>query len=178
MKLLFSTTVFLVLTLTALPFVSNAQIEETCPNLKPTRIFRRDAIENSPSVREQLIKLCIKENKKEFEELVARSEEIEKLSGELKASFEENNSFSDTDREKLEALEKLIKKVRGELRASDDDDPEDEPKSVLDAIKTLQEISVDLAKEIKKTTRHSVSLVAVRSSNTAMRIVKFLRMGN
>lgn len=179
MKLIFLPSVFLIALFLALPDISIAQIEEMCPNLRPFPITRRDSMDNSPQIREQLIKLCIKENKEEYDELVERSEEIEKLSAELRLSFEENESFSDSDLEKLERVEDLIKKVRGELKASDDDDDDQEdPKTILDAISSLQETAADLASEIKRQTRHSISLVAVKSSNTVMRIVKFLRIRN
>ena len=81
-------------------------------------------------------------------------------------------------RRKLKEVQKLVKKVRSELRASGDDDEKDLPEDVVEALQLLHKSASDLMSEIKKTTRHSVSLVAIKSSNTVMKIVKFLRFGN
>lgn len=175
MKHIFIFTALAVVALVALPVGSPAQTEEMCPGLRSFPKRHRNQIDDTAIVREQLIKLCIKENKKEFEELVERAEEIEKLSDELKTSFDETSSFSESDREKLEQLESLIKKVRKELRATDDDEDEDVPKTVSEAVVSLHLTASDLAKDIKKTSRYSISLAAVRNSNTALKIVKFLR---
>lgn len=174
-----SFTILLVLTVfLSLPAAVDAQIDEQCPHIEPL-LRRKDRFETAATVREQLIKLCIKENKKEFERLVERTEEIAKLTDELKTSYDENQSLTSKDKEKLERVQDLVKKVRSELRASSDkDDKKDLPKTVVDALNELQESASNLLVEIKKTTRHSVSLVAIKSSNTVMKIVKFLRFGN
>ncbi|NNE67287.1 MAG: hypothetical protein HKN33_12040 [Pyrinomonadaceae bacterium] len=162
-----------------LPGTAAAQINQQCPHIEPLlqqqeRRDRRSAV----TVREQLIKLCIQENKKDFEKLIERTEEIAKLSGELQTSFDENKSLSKDDKQKLKRVEKLVKKVRSELRASGDDEDKELPQDVVEALKLLQESASNLVSEIKKTTRHSVSLVAIKTSNTVMSIVKFLRFGN
>lgn len=159
------------------PGAAHAQIVEQCPHLNPL-LPARQRITTSRSVREQLIKLCIKENKEDFEKLVERTEEIAVLSTEIRSSFEETKAFSNDDRDKLERVESLVKKVRSELRASKEDKTDKKPESVTTAVRLLQESSSSLLSEIKKTTRHSISLVAVKSSNAVMRIVKFLKDAN
>ena len=178
MKLL-SYTLFLVfIGAVALPGVAASQIEEQCPQIKQILSHRERNERFSRGVREQLIKLCIKEQKQEFEELVARTEEIAKLTGEIKTSFDETQTFTADDRDKLERVEKLVKKVRTELNAADDDDEEKSPDNTAEAVDELERSATSLFEEIKKTTRHSISLVAVKSSNAVMKIVKFLRFGN
>ena len=162
-----------------LPNMAAAQIDEQCPHIGPLlqqqqRRDRRSAV----TVREQLVKLCIQENKKDFEKLIERTEEIAKLSGELRTSFDENKSLSKDDKQKLKRVEKLVKKVRSELRANGQDEDKELPEDVVEALKLLQESASNLVSEIKKTTRHSVSLIAIETSNTVMKIVKFLRFGN
>ena len=60
---------------------------------------------------------------------------------------------------------------------SDDDDDKDKPSSMSEAIQALQKNTTALLDEIKKTTRHSISAAAIQSSNTVLKIVKFLRFG-
>lgn len=134
----------------------------------------------SKHVKERMIELCIEENKKDFEELVARSEEVARLSEEIENSYRVNNSLSKDDKEKLERVEDLLSKIRKELRADYDEDEESKkaPQSVVEAISMLQENTSKLLDEIKKTTRHSISAIAIQSSNTVLKVVKFLRFSN
>lgn len=134
----------------------------------------------SPHVKERMIELCIQDTKKDFEELVARTEELAKLTDQIKASFEEKKGLSSGDREKLAEAEKLLDKIRDELRADDDGDEDEKkkPKSVVEAIEMLSESTSKLVGEIKKTTRHSISAVAIQSSNTVLKLVKWLRFTN
>ena len=60
-----------------------AQIDERCPHINVVDP-RTGRMMRSKSVREQLIKLCIKENKEDFDELIARTEELARLTEELK----------------------------------------------------------------------------------------------
>ncbi|MDH3492480.1 MAG: hypothetical protein OEM82_02940 [Acidobacteriota bacterium] len=156
----------------------HAQIDEQCPHIKQLLTRQERSLSSMDGVREQLVNLCIKENKEDFEKLVLRTEEIAKLTNEIKTSYDENRSLSDDDREKLERVEGLVKKVRSDLKASDDDEEESLPENANDAVTALQKSATDLLEEIKKTTRHTVSLVAIKSSSTVMKIVKFLRFGN
>ncbi len=164
------------MTMVVLPVIAIAQIEEQCPQLESALPRRQMGVEGR-TIREQLIKMCIRDNKKDFEELVERTVTISKLSEEIKESFELNQRLLDDDLDKLKEMEDLVKKVRNELRAEDDDgDSESKPATVIEAVEKLQEQANNLLSEIKKTTRFSVSLVAVQSSNSVMRIVKFLRL--
>ncbi|MGI8668602.1 MAG: hypothetical protein ACR2J3_02010 [Aridibacter sp.] len=133
-------------------------------------------------IREKLTELCIKEAKEDFQELLVRGEEIAKLTDELETSFTKNNGFSSDDREKIEKVEDLLKKIRKDLRADDDDDDDDKkeakPKSLIEAVKTLKEKTADLFEELKKTSRYSISAVAIQSSNIVLKLVRFIKIGN
>lgn len=133
-------------------------------------------------IKESLAKSRIAREKKDFAELLERGEEAVKLSDELEKSFTQNNQISLEDRKKLDRLEKLVKKIREEIGGKDEDDkdvsePEDKPATMLDGLKALQKNSVKLVSELKKTTRYSVSVVAVQSSNLLLKVVRFLRFG-
>lgn len=135
----------------------------------------------SPQVKERMIELCIQDTKKDFEELVARTEQLAKLTDEIRTSFEEKKQLSSGDREKLAEAEKLLDKIRDELRADDDGDDDEKrkkPESVIEAIEMLSDSTAKLVDEIKKTTRHSISAVAIQSSNTVLKLVKWLRFTN
>lgn len=135
----------------------------------------------STGIQESLARQRIEREKKDFAELLARGEETVKISGELEKSFEQNNQLSAEDRKKLDRLEKLVKKIRAEIGGSDDDDEtaelDNKPLSVGSALKSLQNNTSKLVGELKKTTRYSVSVVAVESSNLLLRVVRFLRVG-
>lgn len=133
----------------------------------------------SKQMKERMIELCIQDTKKDFDEMVERTERVAKLTNEIKLSFAENNELSKDDREKLGEVEDLLSKIRKEMRADDEeDDKEKRPKSVVEAINLLQENTTKLVGEIKKTTRHTISAVAIQSSGTVMKLVKWLRFSN
>jgi hypothetical protein len=136
------------------------------------------------SFREQMEKLRIAKEKKEYEELLERGQQALRLSEELEAS----QQLTGEDVAKLESLEKIVKKIRGELGGRDDDgnvpdaesepDNEREPASlgVGDALKNLKDQTVKLVDELKKTTRFSISAAAIQSSNAVLRLTRFLRL--
>lgn len=135
------------------------------------------------NIQETMAKQRIAREKKEYEELLERSEEAVKLSEELEKSFAVSNRLSSEDQKKLDRLEKLVKKIRGDLGGDDDDADEEEnpknkkPSTMGTAFKTLKTNAADLFSEIKKSTRYSVSVVAIQTSNALLKLVKFIRFG-
>jgi hypothetical protein len=51
------------------------------------------------------------------------------------------------------------------------------PSTMVSAFKTLQTNASQLLSEIKKSTRYSVSVVAIQTSNALLKLVKFIRFG-
>ena len=149
---------------------AGAQIDASTPSGRPKQ-------EDFPkSIQENLKKHEIERNKKEHEKMLENGEEAVRLSEELVASFEQNNQLSVKDAEKLERIEKLVKKIRSELGGDDEKEAEEEKPSTLEvAVKTLRKTTVSLLNELKKTTRYSISAVAIQSSNSLLDIVRFLR---
>ncbi len=129
-------------------------------------------------IKENLAKQRIEREKEDYAELLQRGEEALKLSNELEKSFAENNQLSAADQKKLDRLEKVVKKIRNEIGADDDDkavEVDNKPLSVLSALNTLQNNTVKLVDELKKSTRYSISVVAVESSNLLLKVVRFLK---
>ena len=163
----FSRLIFAVFLLSAAIVCANAQFPDAAP----------DKEDYPKTVKETLAKGRIDREKKDFEELVERGEEAAKISDEISKSFAKHNNFTSDDKKKLDRLEKLVKKIRSELGGDDDDSVENKPSSISAAVKTLQDTTVDLVDTIKKSTRYSVSVAAIESSNALLKIVRFIRIG-
>ena len=127
---------------------------------------------------EELVKMQIDQNKNEFNNLVARAGTLAKLSNQIKLSFEKHKTLTNEDGKKLKEAQKLLKKIRRELNAKNDDKTAQnkQPKSLSHAITSLHKTTSNLLTEMKKVTRHSISVAAIQSSNTILRLVKFLRL--
>ena len=178
---------FLILTIIVLPLFGvlsvRAQTEEL-PDAS-TRSGRRGREDPPQGLREMLAKQRAERNKKDHQELLDRGDEALKLTKQLEASFEQHGAFSQEDRVRLESLERTVVKIRKELGAENDDEPvknlvtstEEEPKpsNMEEAFNYLKSSTVKLVDELKKTTRFSVSVVAIQSSNTVLKLVRFLR---
>ena len=130
--------------------------------------------------KENLARLRIKNEEKNYQELVQRGEEAAKLGEELSKSWETDQKFSPEDEKKIARLEKLVKKIRTELGAEGEgEDPDlkefEKPSTFQKVVKNIREDTANLLSEIKKIGRHSVSVVAIESSNTLLKLVRFLR---
>lgn len=154
-------------------------IDASTPNGRPQP--KEDLPKN---IKETMAKQRIEQEKKDYEALLKRSEEAVKLSEELEKSFTDSNKISSEDQKKLDRLEKLVKKIRSELGGDDDGeanfgdkDKTENPSSLVNAFKTLQSSATQLFSEIKKSTRYSVSVVAIQTSNVLLKLVKFIRFG-
>lgn len=129
-------------------------------------------------IKESLAKKRIENEEKEYQELIEKGEEAAQLSAELNQSLETNRKLSSEDLKKLDRLEKLVKKIRSDLGAKDEDESENSKTmktSLLNAGKSLQETTDDLLSEIKKIGRYTISVVAIESSNSLLKLVKILR---
>ena len=146
---------------------------------------RRD---DSPfGLKEMLAKQRTERDKKDHQELLDRGDEALRLTKQLEASYAQNGQFSQDDRIRLESLERTVAKIRKELGGEDEDDralrdptvpPVEEPKpsTMEEAFEYLQSTTVKLVDELKKTTRFSISVIAIQSSNTVLKLVRFLRI--
>lgn len=155
----------------------------------------RDPREEQPkSIKEQLEKLRIEQEKKDHQAMLDRGETALKISEELEKRVNTTSQLDTKDREKLESLEKLLKKIRTELGGDDDSDsapdadaeapdpteakPNDRPKDVVDGIKSLRSTTIKLVDELKKTTRFTISAAAIQTTNAVLRITRILKFWN
>ena len=146
---------------------------------------KNDDLDNmSLGLRETRIKMRIDREKKDHEEMLERGEEVRRLSERLEKSFAQNGRLSDTDRTALETVEKNAKKIRSELGGDDNDEKIDEllkvgeKASLANAVDTLKNAATNLADELKKTTRFTISATAIQSSNAVLTLARFLRIKN
>ena len=129
-------------------------------------------------IRENLAKNRLKAEETEYKELIKKSEEAAKISEELTATFKETQKFSSEDAKKIDRLEKVVKKIRQELGAEDDSDSDannDKPLSLMNTLSTIKDKTADLLSELKKTSRYSISVVAIESSNALLKLVRFIK---
>jgi hypothetical protein len=146
--------------------------------------FNRDRQreEDAKIVKEMLAKAQSEREKKEHKELLERADIALELSDELEKMFEEGQHLAADDKRLVE-LEKVVKKIRDDLGGDEEDEDEatameEGPKDVKDAFLALRKSILQLADEVKKTTRFSISVAAIRSSNSVLKLVRFLRFRN
>ncbi len=135
--------------------------------------------------KEMLAKQRAERAKRDHREMLERGEAALRLAEQLEASFANNKTISREDKARLESLEDVVVKIRKELGGGDDGDSsltlaldtdEPGPSNLEEAFKFLQSSTVKLVDELKKTTRFTISAVAIQSSNNVLKLVKFLRI--
>lgn len=143
----------------------------------------RDDSEQPRSVKDFLAKQRAEKAKKEHEELLQRGDELLQLTGQLETAYEQNKNLTAADLNKLVTVEKLAEKIRKSMGGDDDDDdrPENAVKKepvedVADAVVNLKEMAVKLVDELKRTSRFGISAVAIQTSNSVLKLVRFLRL--
>lgn len=134
------------------------------------------------SLREMRMRQRRDRETKQHNEMLKRGETAAKLAEDLYTAIEKKEQLSATDRKKLDDLEKLITRIRKDLGGSNDglsleeDEDVERPTSISQAVLFLKDATEDLLKELKKTTRFTISAVAIRSSNSVIRIARFLKL--
>ena len=140
--------------------------------------------DDSAFLKEMLAKQQSSREKKEYESLIERGETALRLSNEIEEAFEKDEQLSDAERKKLEEYEKLVSKIRKDLGGDDDgettlsDEENEQPRDVRQGFLILKCSTEQLVSEIKRSTRFSVSVLAIETSNTLIRLARFLRLKN
>jgi hypothetical protein len=95
----------------------------------------------------------------------------------LEKAVDKTENLAAQDQKKLDRLEKLFKKIRNSLGGEEDepDVEEEKPLSLKLAIQRLNERATGLLDELKKSTRYSISVVAIQTSNVIIRLVRYIR---
>lgn len=141
---------------------------EDAGSVAPTTRFERRTFERMISERRA------KERKKDFDEMLKRTEEALSLSEKLETSLLEHQQVTAQDANDLKALEKLVSKILDEMGGDEDDDDKPKNMSFQAAVKFLRSATVDLADEVQKTTRFSISAAAIKTSSAILGTIKFL----
>ena len=121
-------------------------------------------------------KLLLKEEKKQYDENVARAHEVSQLGSQVQENFAAKKLFNSDDGKKLERLEKLTRRIRNEAGGSESDsEVKDIPSEMEAAVKRLAEVAGELYKLVEKTPRHVVSAAVIDQANKLIGLVQRLR---
>jgi hypothetical protein len=129
---------------------------------------------------EMLVRQRQKREERDRKELLKNVEDALKLSRQLETSLAENSELSRSQQERLGSLEGLVLKIRKSLGGGEGDasdwEEEERPLDRKDALSKLLSTTEKLVDEIKKTSKFTVSAVAIQTSNYVLQIVRFLKL--
>jgi hypothetical protein len=139
----------------------------------------KENIDFSTRADEARTRLILKEEKKNYEEHVARAKEARQIASDLKAVYETRSVFSSEEQKKWERLEKLTRRIRNEAGGADSHaDPRDLPASIDAAVKRVAEMADELCKEVEKTPRRVISTSIIDQANRLIGVIQFVRGAN
>lgn len=150
------------------------------PPADPTKTDDKDEKDTnfgSPE-NEMRAKAEIKEEKKKYDEHVARAREVSELASQLSDTYEKRHSFLGDDTKRLERLEKLTKRIRNDAGGSDanaDADIKDIPPDTGGLVKRVASVADELRKMVEKTPRNVVSAAVIDQANRLLGLVQHLR---
>lgn len=181
MRFLFLTALLLVLVVTV-----NSQTQNkpnfpppSDPNVKDSsKDGSKDDVRYGSPEAEMRSKLEIKEEKKKYDEHLARAKEAAELASQISHSFLTNKSMSSEDQKRFERLEKLTKRIRtdagGENKA--DADLEDIPAGMDQTLKRISEMADQLQKLVENTPRNVVSAAVIDQANKLLTLIQHTRV--
>jgi len=123
-------------------------------------------------------KLALKDEKKKYDEHVARAKEVSQIALQLSQSYETQKAFNNDDEKKLERLEKLTKRIRNEAGGADavsDADIKDIPPEMQDTIKKLASMAEELHKLVENTPRNVISAAVIDEANRLVGLIQHVR---
>ena len=127
---------------------------------------------------EMRTKAELKEEKKKYDEHLARAREVSDIATQLSGDYEKHHSFLGDYGKKLERLEKLTKRVRNDAGGSDADtdaDVKDIPPDTQGLVKRVAEFADELKHLVEKTPRNVVSAAVINQANRLLGLVQHLR---
>ena len=123
-------------------------------------------------------KLLIKEEKKRYDEHLARAKEVSQIASELSKSYATRKSFNSDDQRKLERLEKLTKRIRNDAGGSDTTENaeiKEIPPEMDETIKKVSVMADELQKLVENTPRNVVSAAVIDQANKLLGIIQHVR---
>jgi|ERR1700730_4513271 len=151
------------------------------PKLPTTAADSQDSNDKEPitfgNIEDEMrAKRRIKLEEKQYQENLERAREADKLSIELRNSYEQKKAFTREDTKKLERLEKLTKRIRSEAGGSDEDTSLDNPPNELQLVLSrLAQVTESLRKVVEKTPRQVISANVIEQANLVLQLVKVAR---
>lgn len=124
------------------------------------------------------MKMVLKEERKKYDENVARAREVSELATQLRAIYDARNNFDTADAKRLERLEKLTKRIRSEAGGSDSDselDPKDNPSALKEVMDRVADLAGDLKKLVENTPRQVVNAAVINQANKIIGLVQRVR---
>ena len=137
----------------------------------------RNAPQQHPHPAEEMrYRAAVRHEEETHREVIERAEEIDEISSQLLKRYDSQKNLGRDDLKSLERIEKLARKIRGNAGGSDSEESLDSPPSKLDAaVVRLSELSEQLNKGVKKTSRMVVSAAVIERSNELIRLVKHIK---
>jgi flagellar biosynthesis/type III secretory pathway protein FliH len=122
-------------------------------------------------------KLEIKEEKKKYDEHVARAKEVSQLATQISESYETHKALSSDDGKRLERLEKLTKRIRNDAGGENDahEDTDEVPSGMEARIKKVSSMAEELQKLVEKTPRNVISAAVIDQANKLLCIIQHVR---
>lgn len=132
--------------------------------------------EGNSAIEEMRVRWEIKYAEKERLENLDRAREAAQLGSELYNAYSRSNTFSSTEKKKLDRLEKVTRKIRSRAGGSDGDVTlTDVPNQMEPILKRLAETANEMKKAVEKTPRQIVSATVIERSNEVLEIIRFVR---
>lgn len=148
------------------------------PSPDSTTTKSKDDTRFGSPLNEARSKAILKEEKKRYDENLARAREVSELAGQVYHGYESKKSFNNDDTKRLERLEKLTKRIRNEAGGSDSESDahvKDICIMMQDTLKNMADIADELQKMVEKTPRQVISTAVIDQANRLIGITQHLR---
>ncbi len=122
-------------------------------------------------------KLEIKEEKKRYDEHVARAKEVSQLASQISTSYESHKTFLPDDEKKFERLLKLTKRIRNDAGGGDDNEELNKniPAGMDETLKKVSEMADELEKLVEGTPRNVISAAVIDQANKLLGVLQHIR---
>ena len=145
-------------------------------NGQATRALSGPSDDATSAIEEMRARWDIKFAEKERHENLDRAREAAQLGSEIQITYTRNNSFSPTEKKKLDRLEKVTRKIRSRAGGSDGDVTlKDMSNQMATLLKRLSETAEELKTAVEKTPRQIVSATVIERSNELLEIIRYVR---
>ena len=153
-----------------------SQTRPAPPDDKPSKSDKDDLGSDIGShEREMRAKLALREEKKLYDENLARARETAEIASQLLESYHTKKSFSLEDRKKLERIEKLTRRIRNEAGGTETDVDIEASPVIETAMKSVADMAEELRKEVEKTPRHVISTTVIEQANKLIGLIQHVR---